>query len=125
MPVPNTQSSSLARVVTYAFAVQLRARAAAGDEFLSPHRVYDDPMFVVQSSHDANGYAVRDALQVVQGTVQWVYDPCVRVAGLFAGFFRQNSMIWVGFTYVFDDNRLGGAIDVGHKVVAALFLDFN
>jgi hypothetical protein len=128
MPVPRTQSSSLGRVGhAYALTVELRARATACDEFFASHRINDDPMFVVQPFHDADGHRkVRDTLQIVQGAVQWVYDPReFGIAGLFAGFLCQNSVIWVGFTYLFDDNRFGVTIDVRDKIVAPLFLDFE
>ena len=81
-------------------------------------------MLVVIALHDADGHSeVGNTLEVVQRPIQRVDDPGeLAVASLFSRFFRQNSMVWVGFADLFNNNRLGGAIDVGDKIVSAFFL---
>src|SRR5690606_16136425 len=111
-----------------ATAVEHRAAAAAGGEFLLLDRVEHHRVFRLALVEATNGHGVvGNAPEKVGGPVEGVDDPqivAVRVADI-ARFLPEDAVVGVGLLQVTDDFLLGGAVDVGDEVVAAFFVHLD
>ena len=99
----------------------MRAAAAAGGEQLLAHRVVDDAVLDAAAHLAGDRYREhREAVHEVGGAVQRVDDPDGVAAAAGAALLGEEGVVGVGRADVLDDRALGGAVDLGDEVVAAL-----
>jgi hypothetical protein len=96
------------------------APTRAGEELL-PQRIEDDPVLHAAAHAARNGDREhRKAVDEVRGAVERIDDPLRVALAAAAAFLGEDRVTRIRLADDLDDLALGGPVDVGDEVVAAL-----
>ena len=104
--------------------IESRSMASRPTEEFFGHRIQDQPKekpsLMSESDRDTE---FRQAVGVIRGAVQGVYDPFVRVAAQRdAAFLGKDRMLGEGRANELDDRPFRGQVGLGHQIDGPLFL---